>query len=578
MLPPRPEHPDPLLVRDDWLNLNGEWDFAADPRGVGEAERWYLRESLPDRIVVPFCVESEASGANQHANARHFWYLRRFTIPESWRGKQIFLRLGAADYRCMGYVNGAPVGVHDGGFTPMTWRIDQALRAGENVAVLHVVETRDGRLPRGKQTHLPFRYAVFYRPFSGIWQTVWLEARGATHVAAAHGVATADGFVIHVTIGGEPRGELTIALTHPDGEPDAAVTAPVTARQMSLLLTPQRKAWWSPDQPQLYTVEYTIRDGDNAIDRATGYAGLRTIAVRDGRVLLNGEPFYQKLVLYQAYYPRGWATAIDDDTLRADMELIKSFGFNGLRVHQTLADPRLLYWCDRLGLVVWGEMPSAFVLSRVDRPAFERMLREAVARDRGRPCVITWVLFNESWGILDILLSRGAREWVRRMVALCREIDPSRPVIDNSGFDHLDTDVLDVHHYLTDPRRIRELYAALAAPATMFSSFLRNLYFVAPNRFVKSAFAPGGEFRGQPVMVSECGGHGFGPYGGGKMTLADSLAQVIDLLAEHPHLQGFAYTQFCDVEQERNGLCDFARQPKIDPADVRRILAKLPRD
>ncbi len=568
---PRPEHPDPLLVRNEWLSLNGEWQFVA---GGDPYEKWFRREALPQRIQVPFCVEAEVSGASRYARAKSFWYMRRFTLPPEWAGKQIFLRIGAADYYCTGYVNGRPVGTHEGGFTPIAWRIDHALNDGENVICLAVAETRKGCLPRGKQTHLPFRYAVFYRPFSGVWQSVWLEARGSTHLESAHAIATDGVFEFRVAFGGNARGQLTIRLIHPDGDADNEIRVPISAGQMTVPLTPLRAAWWSPDRPQLYGVEYTIRDNGRVVDRATGYAGLRTISVRDGQVWLNGQPFYQKLVLYQAYYPGGWATAVDDDTLRGDVERIKAFGFNGLRVHQTLADPRLLYWCDRLGLVAWGEMPSAFVFSLVDRRAFEMLLREAIARDQGHPSVITWVLFNETWGIPHILWSEGARQWVRNMVGLARRLDPSRLVIDNSGFDHLDTDVLDIHHYLTDPARIRDFYAALAQPSTRGSA-KSNLYFVMPNRVTKNPFAPGGKYRGQPVLISECGGHGFGPYGGKNQTLTESLTQVIDLLAEHPHLRGFCYTQFCDVEQERNGLCTIDREPKVDPAAVRAVLARL---
>ena len=572
----RPEFPDPSLARKNWINLNGLWDFLLDPKRIGVRERWAEKQTLPGRINVPFCLESEASGVGSTGGAKDFWYLRRVNVSQKWRKQQIWLRIGAADYACRGYINGQPVGAHEGGFTPIAWRIDQALRDGDNTIVLHVSETTEGRLPRGKQTHLPFRYAVFYRPFSGIWQPVWLEARGTTHLQQAHAVTDpeSEGFIFHLIFGGKIDGRIGITLSHPDGKVAARKTVPITAKSMTVPLIPKRKAWWSPDEPNLYDVKYIIRCNGKVVDQTTGYAGLRTVAVRDGEVLLNGKPLYQKLVLYQAYYPQGWVTAVDDATLRADIELIKSYGFNGLRIHQTLADPRLLYWCDRLGLLAWGEMPSCFVLSRVDRLAFENMLRETLARDLGHPSLITWVLFNETWGVLDLLLSEKARQWVRRMVELCRELDPSRPVIDNSGYDHLDTDILDIHHYMTDSERIRAFYRDLADPSQMGREFWRNLYMLAPNRITKSPLAPTGRYDGQPVIISECGGHGFGPYGGKSMTLEESFRQVITLLAEHRHLRGFCYTQLFDVEQEQNGLANFERRPKIDPARINNILSE----
>lgn len=570
----RPEYPDPLLSRRDWLSLNGEWEFAADPAGQGVAEKWQQKAALPERIVVPFCVESKASGQGRKTRALHFWYRRTVRIPDEWRGRQIHLRIGAADYQCTGYVNGIKVGEHAGGFTPMAWRVDPFLRDGDNSFCLHVQETRDGRLPRGKQTHLPVEYTVFYQTFSGIWQPVWLETRGPMHLISAHAVpdVSAKSFVFHLRIHEPVGGEVGIKLIHPDGEVDTEVHAEIDGERMAVPVHPRRVARWSPDEPNLYTVRYTIRQNEQVVDEAEGYAGLRSFRVADGKVLLNGQPFYQKLVLYQAYYPEGWVTAVDDETYRRDVELIKACGFNGLRLHQTLADPRLLYWCDRLGLVVWDEMPSAFVFSLVDRAAFEALLREAIDRDLGHPAVMLWLLFNETWGIFDLLWSEKTRDWLREMIALTRRLDPSRPVIDNSGYEHLATDILDVHHYLAGAERIRDFYRRLADPAQLPYRHWRNLYVALPRRVYKSPLLDPSSYQGQPVVISECGGHGFKHYGDRSLSLADGLRQTFDLLAEHEHLQGFAYTQFCDVAQEENGLFTFDRRPKIEPAEVRRLL------
>jgi hypothetical protein len=220
-------------------------------------------------------------------------------------------------------------------------------------------------------------------------------------------------------------------------------------------------------------------------------------------------------------------------------------------------------------------MPSPFLFARTDRAAFATMLREAMARDLGRPSIVAWVLFNETWGIYDIRRKPGTRAWVRQMAALARELDPSRPVIDNSGFEHLDSDILDVHQYLKGADRIRALYRRLADPDAIGHAAWRGLYLVLANRVWQNPLAPTGEYRGQPIVISECGGHGFRFYGDSSLSKADSLRQTFALLAEYPYLQGFAYTQFCDVAQERNGLVSFDRAPKIDPAEVRRMLAPL---
>jgi beta-galactosidase/beta-glucuronidase len=566
----RPEYPDPLLEHADWLSLNGPWEFV-ETRG-----RWFGRPAQPETLTVPFCVEAAASGVGRRLRGDSFWLRRRVTAPAAWRGKKIYLRAGAVDYRCEGFVNGLPAGVHEGGYTPMAWRIDPLLRPGENEISLFVRETRRGDLPRGKQTHLPFPYAVFYAPTSGVWQPVWLEARGQTNLAQAHAVADDDDVLhFHLRFDGPPAGEIEIRLTHPDGAPDAVVVAPIAGDTMTLAVRPLRPARWSPDAPQLYQTAFAVRQNGAVVDAARGYAGLRTIRVAGGRVLLNGEPLYHKFALYQAYYPEGWASPLADDVFRSDVETLKAFGFNGLRLHQTLADPRLLYWCDKLGLLAWAEMPSPFAFAKVNRPAFEAMLREALARDRGHPAIAAWVLFNETWGIYDILRDADARAWVRRMTALARELDPSRPVVDNSGFAHLDSDILDIHHYLKGPERIRRLYRRLADPTAMGYQHWRNLYIVLAARIYESPLAPTGRHDGRPIVISECGGHGFKYYGDSSMSKLDSFRQTVSLLAEYPYLQGFAYTQFCDVGQEQNGLVSFDRRPKIDPAEVRALLAPL---
>ncbi len=566
----RPEPPDPLHARERWLPLHGEWDFDPDPRDRGLGERWFERRELGSSITVPFCVEAERSGAREHARVGRFWYLRRLERPEEWGGGRCWLRLGAVDHSVKVWLNGEPVGEGSGGFTPVELALP--LVEGENILVLRVQETRKASLPRGKQTHLPFTHTIFYEPTSGIWQPVCLEERGRSFVERIAGLTSQDGrgFDFHVRVGGPPVGELELRLEHPDGRRDASAASRITGAEIELPVQPLRREPWSPEQPALYRVTAILRQGGVEVDRLVSYAGLRTVGVREGRVLLNGQPLYQRLVLYQPYWPGGWATAPSDEAMARDIELARAMGFNGLRIHQTIPDPRLLYHCDRLGMLVWEELPSPFLFAPVDRSAFEALLEAVVLRDRGHPSVISWVLFNETWGIFPILWSADWRRWVLDMVERCRALAPGALVVDNSGYEHLGGDLLDIHHYLADPEAVRALYRALEHPERMGFEAWRQLYMAMPSRIHKSPLAPGARYQGQPVLISECGGHGFGPYAGGELTLLESLERTIGLIREHPHLQGFCYTQLCDVAQERNGLLDAEREPK---APVEAILA-----
>ncbi len=568
----RPEHPDPLHERERWQALHGAWDFQPDPKDRGLRERWFERRKLDGAVTVPFCLEAELSGAREHAPVGRFWYLRRLERPAGWDVGTPWLRLGAVDHAVQVWLNGAPVGGGTGGFTPV--ELPLPLVEGENVLVLRVQETRRASLPRGKQTHLPFPHTIFYEPSSGIWQPVGLEERGRAFVERIAAIASQDGrgFEVLVRIGGRVEGELEIRLEHPDGRRDASAVCRVAGPQVELPLQPLRRAPWSPEDPALYTVTAILHQDGVEVDRLHSHAGLRTVDVRGGRVLLNGQPLFQRLVLYQPYWPDGWATAPSDAAMERDIRLAKAMGFNGLRIHQTIPDPRLLYHCDRLGMLVWAELPSPFLFAPVDQGAFEALLEAAVLRDRGHPSLISWVLFNETWGIFPILWSARWRRWVLAMVERCRALHPGALVVDNSGYEHIGGDLLDIHHYLADPDAVRRLYRALESPDAMTFQAWRQLYMAMPSRIHKSPLAPGARYGGQPVIISECGGHGFGPYAGGELTLLESLEQTLGLIREHPHLQGFCYTQLCDVAQERNGLLGAHREPKVGIGEIRSVV------
>lgn len=571
-----------MFRRQRWQSLNGTWEFQARRRPWRGVEMG-PGDPLPGAISVPFPVEAEASGARESSGRRHMRYRRLVHIPRSSPDSRVHLHVGAADSDCHVWFNGSNIGYHYGGFTPFTCSIGEWLKHdwtldGRNQIDLVVTETRNPRIPRGKQTHLPFSHTVFYPPFSGVWQTVWVEETGDSYLHPVQPFPNDDAtsFLFRGTLSGQPRGTLHIRLTLANGEPAGEASAVLTEPGFEVAVTPTVLRRWSPEDPYLYQVTYRWVHEGVLLDEAEGYAGLRTIGVRDGRIQLNDQPIFLKFVLYQPYYPGGWATPLDDEQLYRDMALVRSMGFNGIRVHQNVAHPRLLYWCDQLGILVWVEVPSCFPLSRVDEQRYQGLLTEIIARDAGHPSIITWVLFNESWGLESINRSQYTRGWLSEMVALVRTLDPSRPVIDNSGFEHLETDILDVHHYLSRPQAVVRLYEALRDPDSIRRRWWHVLYMVAPSRVVKAPLLKGVSYQGQPVVISECGGFGFGPYSSGKQTLEDSLKAVLDLLTGQDHIQGFCYTQLFDVAQETNGLCSFDRVPKISPDFVAELLSRWP--
>jgi hypothetical protein len=302
------------------------------------------------------------------------------------------------------------------------------------------------------------------------------------------------------------------------------------------------------------------------------YFGLRRIEVRDGRFILNGIPTFMRLVLAQNYWPDSLLAAPSADALRREVELVKSLGFNGLRIHQKIEDPRFLYWCDRLGMLVWGEAANAYVYS--DR-AVEQLTREwlsALRRDYNHPCIVTWVPLNESWGVPDLDRSQQQQEFVHALYCLTRALDPTRPVIANDGWQHAVGDIFGVHDYAQTGEMLRDRYVDRAAVE-------RTVRDVRPHHH--PLLGAGGELRHEPIVISEFGGLAFAPDAGedwfayGRFADPDALLaryeELVGALLESTVLAGFCYTQLTDTEQETNGLLTADRQPKIDPDRVRAV-------
>lgn len=566
-------HPRPDFARAGWRPLDGEWGFALDSWNRGLRERWYKKGDFKKRITVPFCVESEASGIGRKRGARRMWYSRRFEAADP--SRRVLLHFGAADYRAIVWLNGRLVGEHEGGYTPFSFDLSGYLRE-DNLLVVRVSDSDDLRIPRGKQTVLGRPLLVHYTPVSGLWQPVWLEKTGAVYLErlAVDANPQTGRATFRCTLGGDDCDcKVRVAVKGPGGESrSAGREAGVSSGNGSAALSMDFDdvETWSPEKPALYRLKVEILRGRKIEDRVESYFGWRAVEIRDGKILLNGEPFYQRLVLNQAYFPGGWYTPESPDEFRKDAELIRDMGFNGMRIHQKVEDPRFLFWCDVLGLVVWEEMPSGFWWSAKLRRAIRAQWREVIDRDRNHPCIIFWVPFNESWGIHPIVFSSRARDFVREVVKFTRGSDPTRPVVDNSGFEHVETDVADIHHYLKTAELADEYYERIRDPEALKFKASNLITRFSVGSGTVSTFAPTAGYEGQPLIISEYGGFGFYRAGGGK-SLIENFSDYTLGIARRPHLQGYAYTQFTDVQQEKNGLLTLGREPKAPIGEIRKV-------
>jgi len=538
-----PDYPRPNLRRSSWVNLNGEWEF-----GAGAAP------TFGRRIAVPFCPESELSGIAE-LPGDVVWYRRRFDAP---KGECLVLHFGAVDYRATVWVNDVEVARHEGGHTPFSADVTSVSRARNNTLVVRAEDPlSDKTIPRGKQSWKENPEGIFYTPTTGIWQTVWLETLPERHIQGLRLQPDLAGGAVDFELTGQGRAELVARLNHE-----------VVGRWSGLAgrgrIVLEQTVTWHPDSPRLYDLEARLLDQDGKVtDQVEGYFGLRTIETKDGRCWLNGEPYVQRLVLDQGYFPGGLLTARSDDMLRRDIELAQALGFNGARKHQKVEDPRWLYWADRLGFLVWSEMPSFHEHS----PEAERRLAaewtDVVRRDRDHPSVVAWVVANESFGLGDVDPAVRSRFLVQ-MYRLTHDLDGTRPVVSNDGWEHAVTDLCTIHDYSPPAalaRRYRTLDSALEHPADY-----------------PPVYSAGYSYRGEPLLVTEFGGIRMsGPGGWGWLEVKDRdeflhvYRGLIDALMDPGPVEGFCYTQLTDIEQEQNGLLSFDRVPKLDPGLIRPI-------
>lgn len=573
------QYPRPDRIRDKTLVLDGEWDFATETVDLGPFGRNASDIRWDRTINVPFCVESDLSGIGVDSPPAVMWYRRSFELTEDFvSGRRLLLNIGAADYESGVWLNGDFIGTHTGGYTPFRADVTDSARAGDNELVVRVTDTLDLRVPRGKQSFFSKPFGIFYTTVSGIWQSVWIESAGRAFLRNIRVDADAGTGLVDITADATgAAGEYRLEARIIDGGGDVCARSvekfeiregiPSPAALALKLDNPQL---WRPRDPALYRLLLDITDtGGNVIDTLKTYFGFRTIEINDGKILLNSRPLYLKMLLNQGYYPRGHYTPENWDWFRRDVEQALAMGFNGVRMHQKIENPKFLFWCDALGLLMWEEMPSAYLWSRRMRKAIRRQWKDIIRRDRLHPSIVTWVPFNESWGVHNLVVSGRVRDFMVEIKNMTHELDPTRPVIDNSGFDHVETDILDIHHYLGSVERCREYYAELRNPENMeFEA--RNIVgrLDVANTPVKP-LAPGSKYQGQPIVISEYGGFGF--YKTDERPLLENFSDYTLAIAEDDLFQGYCYTQQYDTQQEQNGLLDFEREPKIPVEDIKAV-------
>jgi len=575
---PRPEFPRPDFERQDWLNLNGEWDFEFDDNNTGETEGWYKAGdiSFSRKITVPFCYQSEMSGINDKGLHEIMWYRRTFSIPESFKNKRVLLNFGAVDYHARVWVNGNFAGEHKGGYVQFKFDITNYVKDRDNIIAVRVEDRYDTVQPRGKQYWKEKPDRCWYTATSGIWQTVWLEAVGEVHIEKIRLTPDIDKRCVYGEVHLDREAAnlyMEIAIDYKGGNivrmnlniKDRITRFAVCLKEEDSI---DEIHYWTPETPNLYDVQVTIKQNEKTLDSVKTYFGMRKISVCGDLIMLNNRPLYQKLILDQGYWPESLLTPPSDEAIRFDIEMTKKMGFNGARKHQKIEDPRYYYWADKIGLLVWGEMPSAYDFNAEEIENITREWIEFINRDYNHPCIITWVPLNESWGVRNIYTDKNQQDFGLALYYISKAVDGTRLVSTNDGWENIKADFCSIHDYIAWGEEFIEKYGD--------KSILYDL-----NTSGRMIFAQGNKYEGQPVILTEYGGIAFessdreawGYNGAVKdiQSFIERYSSITNAVRKTKYFRGYCYTQLTDVMQEINGLMTSDRKLKVPLDEIRKI-------
>ena len=573
-------YPRPRFVRESFVPLDGEWDFAFDDKNAGERKKWHKSGVNSLKINVPFAYQCALSGINTDEKHEIVWYSRTFGYAKR-ANKRMLINFEGADYETVVWLNGERLGSHKGGYARFTFDLTDYVRGGENLLVVKCTDRRSPLTVRGKQRYVEKNMSCFYTDTTGIWKPVWLEEVGDVYIGGVSALCNYSECeaVVEYRL---PRYESGLSLEtrlYFDGEfvRSTEVTCDADYGKIKLDLTLKNKVlpmkpWSAGRSGQFFDVEYILKKDGKEIDRAGSYVALVDYRVRGNEIRLNYlSCLYMRMVLDQGYFAGGDLTAPDEQALRRDVELIKEAGFNGVRVHQKIEDERFYYYCDMLGLYFWLEMPAFYDYTAASAEQATREWTEIVNQYKGYLSLMAYVPVNESWGVLQTSDNEKMQAFTAGLYYLTKSLDPTRPVISNDGWEHTVTDIATLHNYAPSGKEIELAYSDMQG--FMDGKLPLDLHTRAP-------FADGFSYGGQPVIISEYGGVAYAGdqsgWGYGEQAQSEEafVNRVRDLTAAIVGLkdcQGYCYTQFTDVMQEQNGLFGIDRTPKIPIGKMREI-------
>lgn len=573
-------YPRPQFVREEWISLDGKWDFIFDKENKGEVNGYFKGFKKQYDILVPFSYETEASGIAKKEQCDFVWYQKKLNLSKEQLEERILINFDGVDYIAKVWVNGTYIGSHRGGYARFTLDITNSVIEGENLIVVKAEDYYDITQPRGKQRWMPYNYGCWYVQTTGIWKSVWLEfCDKAAHIQSAKITPCVDmySFEIEFETAIYMRGNYEIVVqTRFEGKDinSASVTIDSDTVRIKIYIESSKidnqVAFWHPNGPCIYDFVFTLKKDGEPIDVIKSYCGLRDFRAEGNTLKLNGYPFYSRMVLYQGYWEKSDLTPPDEESIIKDIQLIKDIGFNAIRIHNTVETDLFLYYADIMGLLVWCEMPSPHTFNEKGKERFVAEWQEIVKQAYNHSSVAVWVIYNESWGIREVAYNKAQQTFTEGMYYITKSYDLMRPVISNDGWEHTRSDIISLHNYEQDTEEFKKMYSD-------FGKLQDN----NPKLPQRSPFARGYSYAGQPVLMTEYGGcafckdakDGWG-YGNGvnsKEEFYNRYEGWLNAIYSFEYCAGYCYTQFTDVQQEVNGLFTIDRKCKVDIEKIRAL-------
>lgn len=570
------DYPRPQFVRKKWENLNGKWNFVFDDQNEGEKKEYFVDFPKENKINVPYTYETKLSGIEDERIHYVVWYNKKINISKKqFQNKKILLHFEGSDYLTKVWVNGTYIGLNEGGYSRFSFDIENCIKEGINDITVKVEDSLSKEQPRGKQRYKKESWKCWYIQTTGIWKTVWLEYVPMNYIKSVKNTPDLDTKTIkleyetnlsekelednnyyietEISFDGKVVNTNRILLDNSYQENEI----PIYQNDARDII--QR---WSPSTPNLYDITYKLYCDDKILDIVYSYFGVRKIAIRNDKILLNNEELYLKQILDQGYWKESHLTPPSEEALIKDIDIALEYGYNGIRKHQKIEDEKFLYWCDVKGVLVWSEMANCYDFNDKSLQSFTNQWIKVVKQNYNHPSIITWVPINESWGLPDIKENVRQQNFANSVYYLTKALDHTRPVISNDGWEHTISDIITIHDYKQDGELLYLTYTDSE------KKILNNL---EGHTSKHKLFAEGYKYMGQPIIMSEYGGIGLVSkegWGYGKQVkdeneLIERFTSLTNAIKNIPYITGYCYTQLTDVQQEINGLVDENRNEKF---------------